>query len=273
MTTMPAGEIVLIHLAVAFVALAVVGSARWWLRRGANHDVPAQPTDVAYLNDGPRLVVFTGLAALRENRSVRVHRGVVAVRGAARAERVPSLQAALLASLRRPRSGADLLRDAKVEAATQAIGRCLARRGWILSARQQTRMLWYGTPGWVVAVWCLIAFVLTLPRFSHPGRPMQALSLLGLGVFLAVGTYVVVDVPPVTRAGQVVLRRVRTELRDTDRDAVPWPLRVAAYGEPELWRLDAHLAERLGAFSGELPPFPRIRRRTFLSRDWWTFTG
>jgi hypothetical protein len=131
----------------------------------------------------------------------------------------------------------------------------------------------YGTPGWIVAVWCLIAFAPTLPRFSEPGRPLQALGLPGLGAFLAVGTYAVVDVPPVTRAGQVALRRVRDELRNGERDAVPWPLRVAAYGEPELWQLDAHLADRVGAFSGELPPFPPIRRRTFISPDWWHWRG
>jgi hypothetical protein len=91
-------------------------------------------------------------------------------------------------------------------------------------------------------------------------------------VFLAVGTYVVVDVPPVTRAGHAVLRRARAELCHYERDAVPWPLRVAAYGEPELWKLDAHLVERVRAFSGEIPPFPRFRRRTFLSGDWWHWT-
>lgn len=268
---MPAGDVILVHLAAALVALAAVGAARWWVRRGANRDLPAEPTDLAYLNDGPRLAVLAGLVDLHERRLIRIHHGVIDVRRAARrAEPDSPLQAAILATLRKRRGVADLLRSGTVEAATHDLGAGLAQRGWVLSARQQTRMLRYGIPGWIVAVWCLLAFALTLPGFAGPGRSMQALILLGLAVFLAVGTYLVADVPPATRAGRAVLRRARKEARGRD---VPWSVRVAAYGEPELWKLDAQLAERVGAFSGELPPFPSVRRRTFLSKDWWEWRG
>lgn len=272
-TRLPATTVLLLHLALTLTALVAVGSGRWWVRRGANRDEPARPIEVAYLNDGPRLVVFTGLAALRRHGTVRAGtRGVTAVRDAALPDRASPLHRSILAALRRPCSGADLLRDTEVAAATEAIGARLVRRGWVLSAKRQARMPWYGTPGWMVAGWCLVAFALTLPHFAEPGRPVQALGLLGLGVLLAVVTHIVVDVPPVTRAGRAVLRRVRAELDDRERDALSWPVRVAAYGEPELWRLDADLAHQAGAFSGELPRFPATRERTFISRDWWHWT-
>ncbi|MFI7547642.1 hypothetical protein [Actinoplanes sp. NPDC049599] len=78
------------------------------------------------------------------------------------------------------------------------------------------------------------------------------MGLLGLGVFLAIGTYMVVDLPPVTRAGSAVLLRERAELSDS----ASWFRRVAANGESELWRMDAAFAEQAGAFSGELPKLP-----------------
>jgi uncharacterized protein (TIGR04222 family) len=240
------------------------------VRRGANRDLAARPVELAYLNDGPRLVVFTGLAALRSHGLIR---GITAGRDAALPDHASPLHTALLATLRRPRSGAQLLSDDRVRAATEVIGARLVRRGWILSAKHQARMRWFGVPGCAVAVWCFVAFGLTLPGFSEPGRPMQALGLLGLSVVLAVGTFLVVDVPPVTRAGRAVARRARAELRDRERGAVAWPLRVAVYGEPELWQLDAELARKCAAFSGTLPPFPSIRRRTFISRDWWRWSG
>ncbi len=126
-------------------------------------------------------------------------------------------------------------------------------------------MRWYGLPGWLVALWCLVAFGLTLPHFSEPDRSLQALGLLGLGVFLAIGTYMVVDLPPVTRAGNAVLLRERAQLSDS----ASWFRRVAVKGEPELWRMDAAFAEQAGAFSGELPRLPFSKNRTFLSADWW----
>jgi uncharacterized protein (TIGR04222 family) len=269
-TMLPPTEILLLHVALALAALTLVGSARWWIRRGANHDMPSRPVELAYLNNGPRLVVFTGLAALRHHGMVRIDtNGIVTVSGAALPGRASWLHSALLATLRQPRSGADLLSDDNLAAATDVIGTRLVRRGWILSAKLQARMPWYGIPGWIVAVWCSVAFTLTVPRFSEPGRPMQALGLLGLTVVLAVGTFLVIDVPPTTRAGQAALRRARAKLHDRQRETVSWPMRVAVYGEPELWRLDADFARRAGAFSGKLPPFSPTRRRTFISRDWW----
>jgi uncharacterized protein (TIGR04222 family) len=133
---LPASGIVLIHLTLAVIALAAAGSARWWVRRGANHDVPAKPSEVVHLNAGARLVVLTGLLALRQHRLVRAHPlGIVAVRGATRPERV----SALLAALQRPRSGADLLRDAKVQASADLIATRMVRRGWVLPARLPDR--------------------------------------------------------------------------------------------------------------------------------------
>lgn len=264
----------LFHVALALLAAVLVGSARWWVRRGANRHRPAGPIDVAYLNDGPRLVVFTGLAALRRHDKVRaVGDNLIAGRGTALPDHASPLHTVLLAALREPRSGADLLTDGRVAAVTEAIGTRLVRRGWILSAKQQDRMPWYGLPGWIAAVWCLVAFVRTLPHFGEPGRPMQALALLGLAAALAVGTLTAVDLPPATRAGRAVLRRARAELRRRDRESGSWPMRVAAYGEPELWKLDAGFAEPAGAFSGKLPPFPPGKRRTFISRDWWDWRG
>jgi uncharacterized protein (TIGR04222 family) len=269
-TMLPATGILVFHGVLALVALAVVGAVRWWVRRGASHDLPFRPVELAYLNNGPRLVIFTGLATLRHHGMVRVDaHGIATVPGAALPEHASLLHIRLAATLRQPRGGADLLSDDDLAAATDAIGTRLVRRGWVLSARQQALMPWYGMPGWIVAGWCLVAFMLTLPSFSEPGRSTQALGLLGLGAVLAVATLIVVDVPPATRAGQAVLRRARAELDDRRRETVSWPLRVAAYGEPELWRLDADFARRAGAFSGKLPPFSPTRRRTFISRDWW----
>jgi uncharacterized protein (TIGR04222 family) len=196
-------------------------------------------------------------------------RGIIAVPGSALPEGASALYAAVLTAARGPRSVEDLLRASPVAAAVERVGARLVRRGWVLSARQQTRMRWYGMPGWVVALWCLVAFGLTLPHFSEPDRSLQALGLLGLGVFLAIGTYVVVDLPLVTRAGNAVLLRERAQLSDS----ASWFRRVAANGEPELWRMDAAFAEQAGAFSGELPKLPFNKNRTFISTDWWHWKG
>ncbi|MFI7547868.1 TIGR04222 domain-containing membrane protein [Actinoplanes sp. NPDC049599] len=266
MTSVPATGILLLHLGLALVALAVVGCMRWWVRRGASHDTPARSLELAYLGGGHRLVVYTALAELRRRRLVRADsRGIIAVPGPALPEGTSALYATVLTAARGPRRIEDLLRDSKVAASAERIGARLVRRGWVLSARQQTRMRWYGTPGWVIALWCLAAFGLTLPHFSEPDRSLQALGLLGLGVFLAIGTYMVVDLPPVTRAGNTVLLRERAELSAS----ASWFRRVAANGEPELWRMDAAFAEQAGAFSGELPKLPLTSKRTFISTDWW----
>lgn len=256
----------LLHLGLALVALAVVGCVRWWVRRGASRDTPARSLELAYLGGGRRLVVYTALAELRRRRMVRADsRGIIAIPGTALPEGASALFAAVLTAARRPRSIEDLSHDSKVAAAAEMVGARLVRRGWVLSARQQTRMHWYGMPGWVVALWCLAAFGLTLPHFSEPDRSLQALGLLGLGVFLAIGTYLVVDLPLVTRAGNAVLLRERAELSGS----ASWFRRVAANGEPELWRMDAAFAEQAGAFSGKLPDLPFITKRTFISADWW----
>ncbi|WP_250004392.1 TIGR04222 domain-containing membrane protein [Actinoplanes sp. M2I2] len=191
-------------------------------------------------------------------------RGIIAVSGTALPEGASALYTAVLTAARGPSSIEDLLRDSEVSAAAEVVGVRLVRRGWVLSARQQTRMRWCGMPGWLVALWCLVASGLTLPHLSEPDRSLQALGLLGLGVFLAIGTYIVVDLPPVTRAGNAVLRRERAELSDS----ASWLRRVAATGEPELWRMDAAFAEQAGAFSGKLPSLPFNKERTLLSADW-----
>lgn len=257
------------HLGLALVALAVVACVRWRVRRGTGRDTPARPLELAYLGGGHRLVVYTALAALRRRRLVRADsRGIVAVPGTALPEGTSALYAAVLTAARGPRSIDDLLHDTEVAAAAEMVGARLVRRGWVLSARQQKRMRWYGMPGWVVALWCLTAFGLTLPHFSEPARSLQALGLLGLGVFLAIGTYLVVDLPVVTRAGNAALLRERAGLSDS----ASWSRRVAANGESELWRMDAAFAEHAGAFSGELPKLPFSKNRTFMSADWWHFT-
>jgi uncharacterized protein (TIGR04222 family) len=266
MTSVPATAILLLHLGLALVALAVVGCLRWWARRGASRDTPARSLELAYLGGGRRLVVYTALAELRRRRMVRADsRGIIALSGTTLPEGASALYTAVLAAVQGPRSIESLVCDSKVAAAAETVGARLVRRGWVLPARQQTRMRWYGMPGWLVALWCLVAFGLTLPHFSEPDRSLQALGLLGLGVFLAIGTYMVVDLPPVTRAGNAVLLRERAELSDS----ASWFRRVAVNGEPELWQMDAAFAEQAGAFSGELPKLPFSKNRTFLSADWW----
>jgi hypothetical protein len=117
MTSVPATGVMLVHLGLALVALAVVGSLRWWVRRGANRDTPARLLELAYLNGGHRLVVYTALAALRRCRMVQAgSRGIIAVPGAALPEGGSALYAAVLSAARGPRSIEDLLRDSTVAA-------------------------------------------------------------------------------------------------------------------------------------------------------------
>ncbi|MFI5491436.1 TIGR04222 domain-containing membrane protein [Actinoplanes sp. NPDC051859] len=272
---MPAtSEILLLHLALVLAALVLVGAARWWICRGANADGAARPIELAYVHDGPRLVVFTGLAALRHHALIRVgSQGLVAVPGAVLPEGASPLHTALLALMKQPREAADLFNDELLTARTDAVGARLVRRGWILSAKQQKRMTWWGMPGWVTAAWCFAASMLTLSLHAGPGRSLQVLALLGLSVVAAVATFMLIDVPVVTRSGRAVLRRARAELDARPPGAASWPTRVAARGEPELWRLDEDFARESGAFSGELPPFRPTRSRTFISRDWWERMG
>jgi uncharacterized protein (TIGR04222 family) len=202
-------------------------------------------------------VVFTCLAELHRHRKVGSgDGGVIATLGASLPASASPVFTAVLAALDRPRRAADLLADPAVVAATDAIGVRLVRRGWVLSEQQQARMRSYGLAGWAVAGWCAVHAGLLMQRFGQPGRAMETLVVLGVGLVLAVVTYLLVDVPPTTRAGRAVLRRARAELRDRRDDDAVIAARVAAYGEPELWRLDPEFAELAGAFSGELDEFP-----------------
>ena len=135
-----------------------------------------------------------------------------------------------------------------------------------ISATTQSRMRWYALPGWLVAAWCLLQFGLTVPHFGEPGRAVPALGLLGVGFFLAFGTYLVTDVPISTRAGRAALRRARTELRE-EKNAGWRAYPIAVGGEEEFWRDGQEFALQAGGSpSGEMGPMPHLMTHGIHSR-------
>jgi uncharacterized protein (TIGR04222 family) len=244
---------------VARTAFAVVVVVRVWVCRGANSELPGETLEFAYVNGGPRLVLFTCLAELRRLGLVDtapqwLGGGIVPVEGRAVPADASALDRVVLAALPEHRRVPELFDDQAVAEIVGGIGARLVQRGWLISAATQSRMRWYALPGWLVAVWCLVQFGLTVPHFGEAGRPLQALGLLGLGVFLAIGTYVVVDVPPATRAGRAALRRARAET-----PAHHNAHQIAVGGEHEFWRDGQEFAwEAGGVASGKAGPMPHL---------------
>jgi len=262
MTGWPAAAVLWVHSALALAAFGTVVVVRVRVCWGANPGAPGETLEFAYVRGGSRLVLFTCLAELHRNGLVRTAAkwdggGVVPVRRRPVPADAPALDSAVVDALPRYRRVPDLLDDKEVAGNVGGIGMRLVRRGWLISAATQSRMRWYALPGWLVAVWCLIQFGLTVPHFAEAGRPGQAVGLLGLGVFLAIGTYLVIDVPPATRAGRVALRRARAELRAHERTASPADV-IAVGGEDEFWRADAVFAQAAGGVPDELGPMPHL---------------
>jgi uncharacterized protein (TIGR04222 family) len=123
----------------------VTGAVRRRARRGANPGLPGDALELAYVNEGPRLVLFTSLAelgrrGLAESAPTWRGGGIVRVDGPELPGEAPPLLAAVLDALQMYDGVPDLLADERVAAEVDQIGIRLVLRGWYLSARTQTRV-------------------------------------------------------------------------------------------------------------------------------------
>ncbi len=253
------GVVVVIDVLLAAIVLTGLAVTRWRVRRGGGRDRTASVLDVAYLQDGPRLVVVAVLAVLRRHGLVSAReRGIVATADAELPAGASAAYKAILLALRRPQHVAGLLEDERVAAATAAIGARLVARGWLLSAGRQDAMRARGRIGWAAAVCYLVQVALMVPGFIGPAWSVRALVPLTLAVVVAVGTYLLVDVPPITHAGRAALRGARTSLR-------PGPgVQVVLDGEPALAKQDPRFARLAGAFDGKLADMPTLMTHGWL---------
>ncbi|MEU4690427.1 TIGR04222 domain-containing membrane protein [Actinoplanes sp. NPDC023714] len=268
MIDVPAASVLVASLCLAVVSLIGTGLIRRRVRRGANAGARADALELAYVNGGPRLVLFTCLAELARRglvQSAPLWRGggIERIEGPDLPADAPPLLAAVLEALPEYDRVPDLLADDQVAAGVQKIGIRLVRRGWFLSERTQKRVRRWA-PGWFAAIGCLLLFALTLPDFSGPGRAMQALGLLGLGVFTAVGTYIIVDLPLSTRAGRAAV----WQAREVD-DAKTFMYEMAVGGEAAFWKHDGDFAGSAGASPIAMSEFPHLMtHRGDMRRGW-----
>lgn len=261
-------SVLVVHLCLTLISLLATGAIRRRARRGANPSLLGEALELAYVNEGPRLVLFTSLAELGRRglaRSAPMWRGggIERVDGPELPTEAPPLLPALLDALQEHDRVPDLLANERVATEVDEIGIRLVRRGWYLSARTQTRVKRFA-PSWLVAIWCLLLFALTLPHFSEPGRAVQALGLLGLGIFAAIATYMIVDLPPSTRAGRAALQQTN---ESTGAESLMYE--IATGGEAAFWKNGADFASSAGASPNEMSPFPRLMtHRGALKRGW-----
>ena len=244
------------------------GLVRRRARRGASPHLRGEALELAYVNGGPRLVLLTGLAELRRRGLVQAAPmwrggGVERIPGPGLPGDVPPLMPALLNALREYDHVPALLADERLAAEVDEIGTRVVRRGWYLSARTQARVTRFA-PGWLAAIWCVVAFALTLPDFSVPGRSLQALGLLGLGVFTTIGTYIIVDLPLSTRAGRAALRQTRVPTGDESL-----LYEIALGGQAAFWRDESDFASSAGGSPIDAGPFPHLMTHRGDQRRGW----
>ncbi|WDZ84176.1 TIGR04222 domain-containing membrane protein [Micromonospora cathayae] len=234
----------------SFAILVVLGSVvhRAWLFGGSNRSRYDQlgPQQVAYLNGGARLALYSAIGALRSVGAIGAdqHR-LLRATGPLPAGATPLDQAVHHAAGRGARTR-DLPRDHWVSTALDQLRQDLENRGLALSAEQRRS----ARLGPFLLLVLLAVGVLRLIAGLGNGRPVGLLlvSLLVLGVVFVVQ---MARVPHRTRAGRQALSSLRTHYRYLAPASAPAygtygaagaAMSVAVFGAAALWTLDPAFA-------------------------------
>ncbi len=211
-------------------------------------DLSTRPHDVAFLNGGPELAVYSALSAMHQRGTIVGQRGKVEAVG--RVE--PSdgdLEAAIHRAARVRLARRRLLTDGGVATALRRIEKRLVTDGLLLSEDTQWR---HRAVAWWMGAVAALGGLRLLAGIAE-ARPIGYLALAVLGVTV-VAVMQVVRRPRRTRAGD----RTLTGLRDAHHDLAPevkpdWAvygpvgaaLAVGMYGTSALWASDPALAAEL----------------------------
>jgi uncharacterized protein (TIGR04222 family) len=245
---------------VLYGLLAIMIGASWWLARQqvlASRGFPVppgelsrRPQDLAYLNGGPQLAVFSALSAMRLHGWVSVSSGAVRAVGTV-GPGATDLERAIHAVTTKPVHRLALPAERPVGTALEAIAQRLVRTGLLVPDEARLRLRRIG-------FWMAGAAVLGVARLVaglQGGRPVGFLALELAAVTVA--TIVILrTVPRRTEHGDRVLAELRSLQYDLDPANRPnWTvygpaaaaLGVGLFGVSALWASDPAMAAELEA--------------------------
>jgi uncharacterized protein (TIGR04222 family) len=218
--------------------------------RGRSTRTP-QPDELAYLNGGPSMAVYSSLAGLRTAGAVSVGTSSELMVSGGLPPGATRLDHALHDAASRQASARQVRHHSVVVRALDEVRDGLIRAGWLLDDDQRTRAR---LGGWLMVGLAGLGVVRIVAGMSNDRPVGYLIALVVVSVAAAVG---LLWVPRHARtsAGRRVLRQARQahrHLRPTEAPA--WStygftgaaLGVALYGAPALWAGDPDLARRAG---------------------------
>lgn len=245
------GSFLLLYAALAVVVLLLCRGARRSLadpRGPVGEPDPRYPHDLAFLNGGPALAVYSALSAMRLRGTITSERGVV--RAAGRLDPggddlERSIHRAAASGVHRNR----LITHHSVCTVLDGSRRRLVKAGLLLSDEQRGRIRRVGL--WMVLV-ALLGLLRVLAGVAN-ARPVGFVTAM-LVVVTAIAAYLLARAPRRARAGDRLLARLRTEqhgLAPANRPdwAVYGPqgaaLGIGIWGMSALWASDPVFADEL----------------------------
>jgi uncharacterized protein (TIGR04222 family) len=241
---------VALYAVVAGVTLTAALFWRFALRAGRGESLTARPpgpAEVAYLNQGPRLALYSSLAALRAAGSIGTrHDGALTASGPLPAG-ATDLDRATYHAIRQGTPAVGLPGNTLVARALDDIRDTLARNGWLYSPAQRGRMRWGGIALLTVAGLGLARAFAGLAG----GKPVGYIGLLTVAtVVVAIG---LLQVPRTTPQGGRIVAQLRGGNAHLSPAQSPsWAvygtggaaLGVALYGTASLWAADPAFAQQ-----------------------------
>jgi uncharacterized protein (TIGR04222 family) len=208
------------------------------------------PQNVAYLNGGAPLAIYSALTAMRLHGWVALSGGKVQVGGPLGAG-ATELERAIHRVAAQPIHRAALPAQAPVGTALNAVAQRLARAGLLVPDAARTRLR--GMAGWMAAV-AALGLVRLLSGLGNQ-RPIGLLVALLL-VVLAAAIVMFVAVPRRTRLGDQVLDQLRSRQHELNPSSRPdWTvygpvgaaMGIGLFGVEALWASDPAMATELAA--------------------------
>jgi uncharacterized protein (TIGR04222 family) len=243
-----------------YTLLAVLVGAWWLWTRGQaraarsvkqpSGDLTRYPQDVAYLNGGASLAIFSALSAMRMHGWVTLSGGAVVAAGQV-GPGASELERAIHRTATQPVRRVALPAQAPVATALKAMVQRLTRAGLLVPDAARTRLRWIA--GWMVALAALGLFRMLAGLGNQ--RPIGYLVLLFLLVLVA-ATVMFLALPRRTRLGDEVLGELRSRQHDLNPSSKPdWTvygpvaaaMGVGLFGVDALWASDPAMATELAA--------------------------
>lgn len=233
-----------LYLAVAGFVLAVGLLWRWWLasRTADTYSVGRPgPAEVAYLSDGPKLAVYSSLAALRAADCVGARQGGGLSTDHPLPPGATDLDRAVYHAAARGVPAAQLRNDDTVGRTLDALRDGLERGGWLYPAAARRRFRW---AGWAMLAVLALGVSRTVAGLANH-KPVG--NLVGLMVVVLVAALVLTRAPRITRQGRRLLDELRRgnmhlHPREAPSHAVYGAtgaaLGVALFGAASLWAAD-----------------------------------